>query len=107
MSPLVFFVILGLIAWFWFDTFRVQEAAKVVGKEVCSQCHLQLLDETVTLIEMRIKRDSRGRWGLQRTYCFEFSDSGNNRKQGVILMRGVALEMLELPGYINRTISPV
>jgi hypothetical protein len=107
MTPIILFMTFGLVTWFGFDTLHTQEVAKAIGKEICSQYQLQLLDDTVVLVHVRVKRDSRGRWGWQRTFLFEFSDSGNNRKQGTMLMRGVALEMLELPGYVARTISPV
>lgn len=107
MTPIILFLMFGLVIWFSLDTLRTQEVAKRMGKEICSQYQLQLLDDTVVLVRLGVKRDSRGRWNWQRTYLFEFSDSGNNRKQGAILMCGVALEMLELPGYVARTISPV
>jgi Protein of unknown function (DUF3301) len=100
-------LLLVLLIWFWFEIFRAQEAVKAMGKKICSQFHLQLLDDTVTLTRMRLMRDDLGRWNWQRTYVFEFSDSGNNRKQGVIVIRGLAMEMLELPGYLDRIISPV
>lgn len=100
-------LLLVLLAWFWFDSFRAQEAVKTMSKQICSQFDLQLLDDTVTLMRMRLKRDTRGKWNWQRTYFFEFSDSGNNRKQGVIVIRGLAMEMLELPGHLDRLISPV
>jgi hypothetical protein len=107
MTPIILFITVGLVTWFCVDTLHTLEVTKALGKEICSQYQLQLLDDTVVLVRVRVKRDSRGRWGWQRTFLFEFSDSGNNRKQGMMLMRGVALEMLELPGYVARTISPV
>lgn len=100
-------LLLVLLIWLWFETFRAQEAVKAMSKKICSEYDLQLLDDTVTLIGMRLKRNDRGKWSWQRTYSFEFSDNGNNRKPGIIVIRGLTLEMLELPDSINRIISPV
>jgi hypothetical protein len=107
MSSIWLLILLGLVAWFWFDTLRSQEIAKAICKQVCAQLHLQLLDDTITLVQVRLKRNCRGRLHFQRVYQFEFSDSGQVRYQGVAVMRGSVLEMLELPGYLERTISPV
>ena len=40
-----------------------------------------------------------GRLGLRRTYVFEFSDTGNNRRHGAIVMLGCRLQDLQLEPY--------
>lgn len=107
MNSLIVLTLLGIVVWFWFDMRRSQEIAKIICKRVCNQLQLQLLDDTVALVQVRLKRNSRGRLQVQKSYEFEFSDSGNNRQQGFVIMLGITLEMLELPGYMDRTISPV
>jgi hypothetical protein len=107
MNSIILLVILGMIAWFWSDTLHTLERAKAICKQVCGQLHLQLLDDTIALVRVRLKRNSRGRLKVQRTYQFEFSDGDNNRQRGIVIMRGIALEMLEMPGYMDRIISPV
>ncbi|MEK8021868.1 MAG: DUF3301 domain-containing protein [Candidatus Parabeggiatoa sp.] len=107
MESIFLLALLGFGAWFWFDTQHSQEMAKSIAKEVCVQLHLQLLDDTIALVRVRLKRKKNGKLSLQRTYQFEFYDRGDKRLQGTIIMLGISLEMLELPGYMNRTISPV
>lgn len=107
MNSLSLLILLGLITWLWFDTQRSQEAAKTICKQICNQFNLQLLDDTIALVQIRWQRNSRGWLQLKRIYEFEFSASGNNRQRGIIIMRGGALEILELPGYLDRVISPV
>ncbi len=107
MNSIFFLLLLSVVAWFWFDAQRTQEVAKSLCKQVCGQLHLQLLDDTIAVARVRLKRDNQGRWGVQRTYQFEFSDGGNNRQQGTVIMRGMTLEILELPGYMDRIISPI
>jgi len=99
---------LGIIAWFWFDTLQSREIAKTICKQTCGQQKLQLLDDTIVLKNMRLKRNHQGRLKVQRAYQFEFSENGSNtRQRGMVIMCGTVLEILELPGYLNRTISPV
>lgn len=106
-SAAILLFILGFAAWFWFDTQRSQEMAKAICQQVCGKYKLQFLDDTVVLTRLRLRRNSRGSLTVQRTYQFEFYEGGNQRQQGTVIMRGIALEMLEMPGYMERTISPV
>lgn len=107
MSSIIFLAMLVTLAWFWFDSLRSREIAKGICQRACSQLQLQLLDDTIALVRVRLKRNRYGRLRVQRVYLFEFSQGGESRLQGTIVMRGYALEMLELPGYMERTISPV
>jgi len=107
MESIFLLALLGFCAWFWFDTQHCQESAKLIAKQVCVELHLQLLDDTIALVRMRLKRKINGKLSVQRTYQFEFIDGGDKRLQGTLIMHGISLEMLELPGYMNRTISPV
>jgi hypothetical protein len=107
ISSIFFLILLSVMALFWFDTQRSQEVAKSICKQVCGQLHLQLLDDTIAIARIRFRRDDQGRWSVQRVYQFEFSDGGNNRQQGTVIMRGRTLEILELPGYMDRIISPI
>jgi hypothetical protein len=104
---MIFIAMLVALAWFWFDSLRSREIAKGICQRACSELHLQLLDDTIALVRVRLKRNRYGRLRIQRVYLFEFTQGGENRLQGIIVMRGYALEMLELPGYMERTISPV
>jgi hypothetical protein len=107
ITSIFLLILLGMIAWFWFDTLQCQERAKIICKHKCRELNLQLLDDTIALRRVRLKRNSRGRLNLQRMYQFDFFEGGNTRQQGTIIMLGIFLEILEIPGYIQRTISPV
>lgn len=104
---MILFILLGMSVWFWFDTLHSLETAKGLCKRACKQFNLQLLDDTVVLVQIRLKRDRRGQVKIQRAYSFEFSDTGNNRQIGTLLLLGTTLEIVELPGYVERTISLV
>jgi uncharacterized protein DUF3301 len=88
--------LIAAAGWFWFDSMRAREAAVRRGKETCKGQGLLLLDETVALDAIAIARDALGRLTLCRTYRFEFSDTGNNRLNGSIVMMGRFVELVTL-----------
>jgi hypothetical protein len=83
----------------WLDSLRVRERAVRAGKSACERYNLQLLDDTVSFTRLRLARDGEGQVRLARTYTFEFSDTGNNRRHGAIRMLGSELEDLQLEPY--------
>ena len=96
-----FAVILALLgwAWFWQDSLRVREIAIALAKDFCAKENVQFLDGAVAAVSIRIKRDQRGRLLIARIYQFEFTDTGNNRLKGTIMMLGHTLETMHLPRY--------
>jgi hypothetical protein len=86
-------------AWLWIDSLRAREHAVAAGRAACKRYDVQLLDETVSFTRLRLARDDEGRLRLRRTYTFEFSDTGNNRRNGAIVMLGARLEDLQLEPY--------
>ena len=49
---------------------------------------LLLLDATVSIASLKLARDEDGRLKLQRAYDFEYSDTGDNRKKGGLVLLG-------------------
>jgi hypothetical protein len=86
-------------AYLWMDSLRAREHAVAAGRAACARYGVQLLDETVSFARLRLARDEEGRLHLRRTYVFEFSETGNNRRHGAIVMLGARLEDLQLEPY--------
>jgi hypothetical protein len=84
---------------FWMDSLRARERALAAGRNACARYGVQLLDETVQFARLRLARDEDGRVRLKRTYSFEFSDTGDNRRHGAIVMLGGELQDLQLEPY--------
>jgi len=84
---------------FWVDSLRARERALAAGRGACERYGVQLLDETVQFARLRLARDESGRLRLRRTYSFEFSDTGDNRRHGAIVMLGGELQDLQLEPY--------
>jgi hypothetical protein len=85
--------------FFWLDSLRARERALSAGRAACERYALQFLDDTVSVSRLRLGRDEDGRLRIARTYTFEFSDTGNNRRQGAIVMLGGELQDLQLEPY--------
>ena len=87
------------VVYFWIDSLRARERALAAGRGACERYGVQLLDETVQFAKLRLARDGEGSLRLRRTYTFEFSDTGNNRRHGAIVMLGADLQDMQLEPY--------
>jgi hypothetical protein len=84
------------IAWLWLDSLKAREAAVRSARSICAAEGLLLLDDTVSIAHLKPVRDDDGRITLQRSYDFEYSDTGNNRLQGSLVMQGHHLILLNV-----------
>lgn len=90
---------LGLIAWFWQDSLRAKERARDACVRACRRAGVQLLDDTVALDRLWLRRDRRrGTVCLERRYAFEFTDNGAVRYHGLIVLLGGKVEVLAMDG---------
>ena len=85
------------------STACARERALSAGRAACERYELQFLDDTVSVSRVRLGRDEEGQLRIARTYTFEFTETGNNRRQGSIMMLGhdpgdVTLDPYELAG---------
>jgi len=99
MTTLISLLLLGGVLWFWQDSLRAREHAKAAGLRACKRCGVQLLDDTVALEKLRIRRDTDGRLTWERVYVFEFTEDGVFRLCGSIMMLGRRVQLLHMePG---------
>ena len=88
MNTILFLIILCLIVWFWQDSLRHRENAIQQCKKTCKEMELQLLDQTVALRSISLKKDLNNTYSLIRRYNFEFSINGVDRYKGFIILDG-------------------
>lgn len=98
---LEFTLLLGpaLLAWFAYDAMRVREMAIGHARGACERQGLQFLDFTVQGARLGLARNADGRAVWRRTYAFEFSEDGRNRRAGTIVMLGGAVQTVEFEAY--------
>jgi hypothetical protein len=92
-------VVIVTAALLWADSLKARERAVKAGRSACERYQLQFLDDTVAFARMRLARDEDGQLRIRRTYTFEFSDTGNNRRHGAIVMLGAELADMHLEPY--------
>jgi hypothetical protein len=92
MAETITLLLLAALVWLWFDSMRARERALLLGKRACERDGLLFLDATVECVALGFARNADGRMALRRTYRFEFSDTGNNRRHGSIVMLGGEVE---------------
>jgi hypothetical protein len=90
---LLFVVALG---WFWLNSIKARDAAMTACRRACDAEGLQFLDDTVSTARVRLERDDDGVLRLRRVYSFEYSDSGNNRRPGSVVLLGDRVILLNV-----------
>ncbi len=95
-SGLLLLILLGLIIWFWQNTLRARELALRAARDTCQSQQLQLLDGTVTLHRLVLRRSNRGYLTFQRTFQFTYSLQGDDRQTGFVITLGGLVEQVGL-----------
>jgi hypothetical protein len=86
----------GAVVWLWLDSLKAREVAVQAARAACAAEALLLLDDTVAIASLRLRRDDDGHVKLQRAYAFEYSDTGNNRLTGTIALLGHRVTLLNV-----------
>lgn len=84
-----------LAAWFWYDAMQARERTLAACRRACRRINAQLLDETVALERMRLAR-RQGQLVIARSYRFEFSVEGDDRRAGWIHLLGSRITDLQM-----------
>jgi hypothetical protein len=69
---------------YWSNGQQAKEIALQAVGAYCRKLELQMLDESVALRGIRLRRAEAGKIRLQRIFLFEFSSTGNERYNGVV-----------------------
>lgn len=88
--------LLGALGWFWWDSLKARDAAIVAARKACESEELQFLDETVAIRGLKPARNDDGQLLLRRVYNFEYSDTGDNRRQGSVILLGQRVMVLNI-----------
>lgn len=96
---LIVLLVLGALGWLWLHSIHILEIAREAGRKACHREGLQFLDDTVASTHLALARDTNGRRILRRTYRFEFSETGNSRREGEVVMLGDRVETVTMEPY--------
>lgn len=79
-------LVLGMLVWL--EALRARERALDAARRHCQRDDVQLLDETVGLTGLRLRRGADGGVELHKRYGFEVSLDGRDRHRGHLWMHG-------------------
>ena len=83
-------------AWLWLDSLTAREIAVSASKAACDSEDLLLLDDTVAIQRLGLGRDGESALRIRRQYVFEYSDTGNDRRTGSLVMLGSRVLVINL-----------
>ncbi|MDD4978396.1 MAG: DUF3301 domain-containing protein [Gallionella sp.] len=99
VSSLVAMLAVLAVGGYWYTSLSALEIARAAGARACREAGLQFLDDTVAGIAWSLRRDERGRRVVQRSYRFEFSESGDTRREGGVVLMGDRVISVTLEPY--------
>lgn len=97
-------LLIGLV-WFWWDSLKVREQATKLASRACQDAQVQLLDHTVALKKVWLGRKRSGHVALLRSYEFEFSSTGTERRRGLVVVLGMTQQYFSMDLPQSRTIT--
>lgn len=96
LSNLLLLLLLGSAVGLWLKLSVARERAMHEARHLCQQHGLQLLDETVGMRGIRLRR-ANGLRRVERCYGFDVSVDGDDRQPGRLWMIGNAVTSVSLP----------
>lgn len=92
----IYLLLLLAVGWYWLHSIRVLELARHAGRAACAKEGVQFLDDTVESIKLDVARNVYGHRCLRRVYRFEFTETGNSRIEGRVVMLGEKVESVTM-----------
>lgn len=93
-------LVLGVI-WFWHASMAARESANYAAREACERLQLVMLDGTVSIMRLWLRRDRSGRLRVERNYGFEYTDDGYRRLKGFVVTLGPQVTSVGLAAASN------
>ncbi len=97
LDTLLWLLTVGSGVMLWRNSMRAKELATTTCRKACTSYGVQLLDDTVSLVRISPTIGHGGGFRLRRTYEFELSETGANRRVGNITLVGDQVESIYLP----------
>ena len=98
-SDIALLLVVSLLGAYYWQAQGVREIALRATRMYCQREQLQLLDESVALRALWLKRGRDGRPHFWRGYQFEFTVTGGERYLGKTVMLGRLVESIQVPPH--------
>ncbi len=87
METIILIVLIGIIV-IWYDSMKARERTLSLARRGCREMSVQLLDDTISLSYLGLKRDGEGRLRIRRVYEFRYLDPLQVIRTGTIMLLG-------------------
>ena len=94
---LILMIVVAIGLALWSSARGAAERAESVGRNACRAAGVQLLDQAVHASGLRLRRGDDGRIGFERSFRFEYSEEGDDRHVGRLVLRGDELVFFSGP----------
>ena len=89
MPTLIVLMLVAAAALAFWNSGRASiERARELGRDACRAANVQWLDDAVHVVAIRPRRFANGRLGWERTFRFDYSHDGLERRGGRLVLRG-------------------
>ena len=89
--------------WLWQNALRARERARELARALCVRAGVQLLDESVAVRRLRLRRMPGEGLHLERCYGFEVSLNGADRRRGSLNLLDGEIASWDLPAATPET----
>lgn len=93
--------LLAVLLNHWWRSRDAKAFALLYAAQRCQELDLQLLDQSIVLHNIRLKRGDGGMPQWWREYRFEFSSTGVERYPGSLTMSGYRLLSIEMASHVT------
>jgi|TARA_Y100000310_G_scaffold340332_1_gene435712 hypothetical protein len=100
MTDLLIFLLLGVGFLYFVSAIRCKDVAIWAARRECRLNGVQLLDHTVYQVWISLKRDSNDDWRIWRRYKFDYSDDGENRHSGDLVLLGRQVVRIRMESFM-------
>ncbi len=104
-SMLILMIVAAIGLALWSSARAAAERAEAVGRNACKTAGVQWLDQTVHANGLRLRRGRDGRLGFERSFRFEYSEQGDDRHVGRLVLRGNELVFFSGPTQAASVVS--
>jgi hypothetical protein len=101
MGPILLLVAIAIGYGWWSSARHAAERAEEVGRNACEAAGVQWLDQTVHADGLCLRRRADGWPGFERSFRFEYSEDGQERHVGRLVLFGD--ELVSFSGPVRAT----
>lgn len=89
-------LLIFLIALIWYDSMQARECSLDIARRSCAEMGVKLLDETIAITSLGLRRDPLGRLRIRRIYEFRILTTHLTIQHCTIVLVGKRMESMLL-----------